>query len=95
MSQNEIPSEPLIYPEIDFNFEEKQEVTEHIHLGIKVDSFDSLLDELELEYKHVADRLRLLVGHPEFEIAISKYSNIQTGPKSQLGGAQSGLISSW
>ena len=45
MSQNEIPSEPLIYPEIDFNFEEKQKVTEHIHIGIKVDCFDSLLGQ--------------------------------------------------
>ena len=34
--------------------------------------FDSLLDELEFEFKHVADRLKLLVSHVEFETAINK-----------------------
>ena len=71
--EHEETPKPLEWPSIDVNFEENQEVTEHIHLGIKPDCFDSLLDELEFEYKHVADKLRLLIGHPEFETAINSY----------------------
>ena len=73
MSQKEEPLVPLEYPEIDFNFLENQEVTEHIVLGVKEDCFNSLLDELEFQFKHVANKLRLLVGHAEFELAIQQY----------------------
>ena len=73
MLQNEESPVPLEYPEIDFNFTDNQKVTEHIVLGVKEDCFDSLLDELEFQFKHVADKLRLLVGYAEFETAIQQH----------------------
>lgn len=72
MSHKEDPPVPLEYPDIDFNFIENRKVTEHIILGVKEDCFDSLLDELEIQFKHVADKLRLLVGHAEFELALQQ-----------------------
>ena len=73
MTQSSRNTKPLEWPEIDFNFQENQEIMEHITMGVKEDSFESLLDELEFQFKHVASSLKLLVGYPEFEIAIQKY----------------------
>ena len=41
---------------------------------MKVDEscFESILGEIEMDFKHVADKLKLLIGHAEFEMAISK-----------------------
>lgn len=63
----------LEWPEIDFNFD--QQPSNIIHVDMKVDekSIDALLDEIELEFPHVANRLSLLIGHAEFELAMSKY----------------------
>ena len=45
---------------------------EHVDLRLDERCFESLLDELEFEFKRIADNHRLLVGHTEFEIAINK-----------------------
>ena len=64
---------PLEWPEIDFNFDQRPSNITHIDMKVDEKSIDALLDEIELEYPHVANRLSLLVGHPEFEIAMSNY----------------------
>lgn len=63
----------LEWPEIDFNFDQKPSNIIHVDMKIDEKSIDALLDEIELEFPHVANRLSLLMGHPEFEIAMSNY----------------------
>ena len=72
MTDIDLPQEVLTWPEINFEFDQGQEKIEHFSFRLKEDCFNSLLDELEFEFKHVSDSLRLLIGHPEFEIVIQK-----------------------
>ena len=69
---NEPVSKPLVWPELIPHSEE--ETPEVIHIDISLDhrSFDALLTEIHMEFPHIADNLELLIGHPEFEVAIGK-----------------------
>lgn len=62
--------QPLTWSTL-FGPEELDEpIIEHIHIKIDQESIDELLFEIELNHSHVADKLRLLLGYPEFEIEI-------------------------
>lgn len=60
------------WPEIIHNFDEISQETVTINMGMNHNCFESLLEEIELDFPRVAGNLKLLVGHLEFEIAISK-----------------------
>lgn len=66
---------PLIWPEL-HTIEEipiNEPVIERIELKLNEQCIDSLLSEIELEFPHVAERLSLLLGTKEFEMALSQY----------------------
>ena len=66
----DVDKQPLTWPTL-FGPEELDEpIVEHIHIKTDQESIDELLFEIELNHSHVADKLRLLLGYPEFEIEI-------------------------
>lgn len=62
---------PLVWPTLNFEVEEDKHI-EHIHLKLDESSIEQLLFEIELEYPHVAKKLELLLGYPEFEIEMQQ-----------------------
>lgn len=64
---------PVIsWPEIDHDFDAEKDDIEHIDMRVDHHCFDSLLNEVDFDFPHVAPKLRLLIGHEEFEVAVSK-----------------------
>ena len=66
----DVERKPLIWPTLFHDFEEPKEVIEHIELKTDVESIDALLFEIEFRHPHISSKLKLLLGHPEFEIEI-------------------------
>lgn len=62
---------PLVWPTLNFEVEEDKHI-EHIHLKLDESSIEQLLLEIELDYPHVAKKLELLLGYPEFEIEMQR-----------------------
>lgn len=66
----DVERKPLIWPTLFHDFEEPKEVIEHIELKTDIESIDELLFEIEFRHPHISSKLKLLLGHPEFEIEI-------------------------
>lgn len=63
-------NQPLTWPTL-FGSEELDEpIVEHIEIKTDQESMGELLFEIEINHSHVAAKLRLLIGYPEFEIEI-------------------------
>ncbi len=63
--------EPLKWPVLIDHIDDQYNVLEHIELKTNVESFDELLFEVEMVHPHVARKLHLLIGYPEFEIEMN------------------------
>lgn len=68
---SDVDTKQLIWPTLIHNFDEPKKVIEHIELKTNVESMDELLFEIEFRHPHIAKKLRLLFGYPEFEIEIN------------------------
>ena len=62
---------PLKWPVLIDHIDDQYNVLEHIELKTNVESFDELLFEVEMVHPHVAHKLHLLIGYPEFEIEMN------------------------
>jgi len=63
---------PLIWPEIT-GIQEQEPVIKKTVFETKVHkTIEELLNEVAVEYSHISEQLMLLIGHVEFEMAISK-----------------------
>lgn len=66
----DVDKQPLTWPTL-FGLEELDEpIVEHIEIKTDQESMGELLFEIEINHSHVAAKLRLLIGYPEFEIEI-------------------------
>lgn len=55
----------------DFDVDQDPEAfIEHIDFGVNLNCIETILFEIEFRHKHISDKLKLLIGHPEFEIEI-------------------------
>lgn len=67
-----VERKPLIWPILFEDFDEPKEVVEHIELKTNTETIDDILFEIEFRHPHISNKLKLLLGHPEFEIEIRK-----------------------
>lgn len=61
---------PLVWPKLFDNLEQHKENIEHIEFKTNMNSIAEILFEIEFRHPHISNKLKLLLGHPEFEIEI-------------------------
>ncbi len=66
----DIEKTPLVWPKLFEDIEEHKQDIEHIEFKTNMNSIDEILFEIEFRHPHISDKLKLLLGHPEFEIEI-------------------------
>lgn len=65
-------NQTLTWPTLNHDFDEPTVDIEHIEITANIDTMDELLFEIEIIHPHVSKKLKLLIGHPEFELEMKR-----------------------